>query len=140
VRSPFGFQNRRDGAVPDSIFILDAREDVSKSPMTLLSEQRCFNHVAREAVARCPQCTRCYCRECITEHEDRVVCAACLKRLVKPGARSKRRLDRLAQLAQSIAGLIIAWLFFYMLGRGLLLIPTTFHEGTVWDSSEQVGP
>jgi hypothetical protein len=27
-----------------------------------------------------------------------------------------------------------------MLGRGLLLIPTAFHEGTVWDSSEQVGP
>jgi hypothetical protein len=108
--------------------------------MSLVSEQRCFNHAAREAAARCPQCARCYCRECITEHEDRVLCAVCLKQLAEPGARARRRLGRSVQLAQSIAGLIVAWMFFYLLGRCLLLIPTAFHEGTVWISSDQPRP
>jgi hypothetical protein len=45
--------------------------------------QRCFNHGMREAAARCPECGRFYCRECITEHDDRVLCSACLKKLAR---------------------------------------------------------
>ena len=45
--------------------------------------QRCFNHAGREAVARCPECGQFFCRECITEHEDRVLCSACLKKLTR---------------------------------------------------------
>ena len=37
----------------------------------------------REAVARCPECTQFFCRECITEHDDRVLCSACLKKLAR---------------------------------------------------------
>ena len=51
--------------------------------MQNLAHQRCFNHAVREAVARCPECGQCFCRECITEHDDRVVCAACLKKLTR---------------------------------------------------------
>ena len=46
-----------------------------------LSAQRCFNHAGREAVARCPECSRYFCRECISEHRGRVVCAGCLASL-----------------------------------------------------------
>lgn len=100
-----------------------------------LSEQRCANHAMREAVARCPECRRFYCRECIIEHEDRVLCAACLKRLVQPAAHTHRRLASIVQLGQALLGLVIAWLFFYTLGRALLVIPTAFHEGTVWQTT-----
>ena len=41
-----------------------------------LVHQRCFNHMLREAVACCPECRRYFCRECVTEHEDKVLCAA----------------------------------------------------------------
>ena len=46
----------------------------------LLAHQRCFNHATREAVARCPECHHFFCRECITEHDDRVLCTGCLKK------------------------------------------------------------
>jgi len=51
-----------------------------------LAYQRCLNHTFREAVARCPECGHYFCRECITEHEDRVVCASCLRKLVESSA------------------------------------------------------
>ncbi len=107
--------------------------------MSSLSEQRCFNHAAREAVARCPECHRYYCRECVVEHEDRVLCAACLKQWAQPRSRKRPLLDSTLQLLQCLAGLLIAALFFWILGRGLLLVPTAFHEGTVWETTEQEG-
>jgi hypothetical protein len=32
-----------------------------------------------------------------------------------------------------VAGLLLAWLTFYVLGRTLLLIPVSVHDGTVWE-------
>jgi hypothetical protein len=43
----------------------------------------------------------------------------------------------LTWVAQCAGGLLMAWLFFHVLGQWLLAQPTTFHEGTVW---EQVLP
>jgi hypothetical protein len=31
-----------------------------------------------------------------------------------------------------VAGLFTVWLFFYLLGQGLLRLPSSFHEGTLW--------
>jgi hypothetical protein len=31
-----------------------------------------------------------------------------------------------------ISGLFVLWLAFFLAGRGLLSIPATFHEGTIW--------
>src|SRR5438132_254763 len=59
--------------------------------MEILARQRCLNHLNREAVARCPECKRFFCRECVTEHEDRLICAACLKKLAKATARRRVR-------------------------------------------------
>ena len=103
--------------------------------MSALSQQRCRNHAHREAVARCPECQRFYCRECVTEHEDRVVCASCLRALVSGSTRRRWRVGFLAQTAQLVAGVFIIWVSFYMLGRFLLNVPSDFHAQSVWAAS-----
>src|SRR5215831_12556086 len=96
-----------------------------------LSSQRCFNHHGREAVARCTSCAQYYCRECIAEHEDRILCAACLKKVV--GVRFTKRSGyvRLVRVGQCLLGLLVAWFFFYLVGESLLALPTSFHEGNL---------
>lgn len=101
--------------------------------MTSLLQQRCFNHAFREAVARCPDCGRYYCRECITEHEDKVLCATCLseKALKTPG--KKRTFGGFLQAVFSFSlGLTSIWIIFYYLGRVLVTLPSSFHDGTLW--------
>lgn len=108
--------------------------------MADLSHQRCFNHLQREAVARCLGCGRFFCRECITEHQDRMLCAVCLRKSIK---HSKGRFSRLAgcvQTAQFLTGMMILWMLFYYLGQALLLLPSSFHEGTLWQTGWWTGP
>ena len=97
-----------------------------------LSLQRCFNHLAREAVARCPSCAQFYCRECITEHDDRVICAACLRKLAHVPLTQRTGFLLLFRVGQGLMGLLLVWFFFYLLGETLLGLPTSFHEGTLW--------
>lgn len=103
--------------------------------MPLLHQQRCLNHESREAAARCPECRQYYCRECVTEHDDRVICTSCLKKLVKPKITARLRLDILLKLMQAAFGLIVAWLFFFLIGSFLLSAPSSFHEGTLWQKT-----
>ena len=100
--------------------------------------ERCFNHMRREAVAVCPECRRFFCRECITEHDDRVICASCLKK--KFPALDRRRLPfaGLMRTGQVVTGILFLWLLFYLLGQMLVSIPSSFHEGNVWKDSLQV--
>ena len=100
--------------------------------MPTLIHQRCFNHSGREAIARCPECVRHFCRECVTEHDDRLLCAACLKKLAQQPRTRPGWFIGLVRAGQCLAGVLVAWLFFYYIGRTLLSIPTTFHEGTLW--------
>jgi len=103
--------------------------------MTSLVHQRCYHHPAREAVARCPECRRHFCRECVVEHGDRVLCAACLRKLVASAPVTRHWLRPLLQLAGAVSGGTLLWLAFYLLGQLLLAIPLTFHEGTLWQST-----
>lgn len=100
--------------------------------MRSLSHQRCFNHSVREAVARCPECKQFYCRECVTEHDDRVICAACLKKLARTPFLQRGGLVGVIRGLQTLFGLAIAILFFYLIGQSLLSIPASFHDGTIW--------
>ena len=99
-----------------------------------LALQRCFNHAQREAVARCPECGQFFCRECITEHDDRILCAACLRQASRSVEKDRHPFRVLGRAGLSLAGLLTAALFFYWIGQILLLIPTSFHDETLWKS------
>jgi hypothetical protein len=103
--------------------------------MIELTEHLCFNHRGRDASARCPECRRFFCRECVTEHDDRVICASCLARLLE-GATTKddrpRARQRVSLGVQVGLGAFVLWLVFYSLGQILLRIPSQYHEGTLW--------
>jgi hypothetical protein len=91
--------------------------------MTPLIDQRCFHHPAREAVVRCPVCRRFYCRECVTEHDGRMVCASCAAAVTPQAARSSAVV---AWIAGAGVGFLLAWLLFYYLGVMLARIPSDF--------------
>ena len=92
---------------------------------------RCWNHEAREAVCRCPECLRSYCRECVTEHEARLLCASCLAALERKGRLRSRGHVMPAFLA--LAGILLGWVLFYSAGEGLLLVAGRLQQ-TEWPS------
>jgi hypothetical protein len=95
----------------------------------LALHQRCWNHETREAVCRCPSCGRPFCRECVSEHEARLLCAACLSAQVRE--RQPRR-GRFAPAALAVAGILLAWLLFYGAGRTLILVTARIQEAA-WE-------
>lgn len=102
--------------------------------MSRLARRRCFNHAHREAVAQCTRCGNFFCRECVTEHDGRMTCARCLM----PGTelkRKKRLFSGLMTALQLLAGIIIVWSAFYYLGKALLILPSHYHQATLWNSS-----
>lgn len=112
-----------------------------------LVQQRCLHHTERQAVARCPRCASYYCRECITEHDEQVVCASCLRSLLKPRTpegeprrhwlrRITRLPGQLGQLTLLLIGLLIIWSFFHLVGKGLLATPAKYHDATLWHSDD----
>ena len=109
--------------------------------MSSLTRQRCWIHLEREAAARCPQCANFYCRECVTEHEGRLVCAGCLRDLLATAANTRRRglgsrgrlvLAGITRTGQVLGSVVAAWIFFQMFGQWLLSTATQFHESNVW--------
>lgn len=102
--------------------------------MAILARQRCFHHDTREAVARCPECGHFYCRECITEHDDRVICASCLKKLAAAEANPARPRRSFLPTLQLLGGFTFAWVLFYCVGHFLLSLPEEFHDDKLWRS------
>lgn len=94
--------------------------------------QVCSNHPQRMASARCLECSRFFCKECITEHSGRVLCTACLTKTVSVVSGKRSRLAVLLQGLQWVVGVWLLWVFFYCFGRLLLRIPSAFHEGALW--------
>lgn len=94
--------------------------------------QRCLHHPVREAVARCPECRRHFCRECVTEHDGRFVCAPCLKRTTRPVETRKFPFATAFRVVNLATGVVVAMLCYYALGQLLLRTPAEFHEGTLW--------
>ena len=97
-----------------------------------LASQRCLHHASREAVARCPECAQFFCRECIAEHDDRVICASCLKKLARRAEETPRHRLDLWPAAQIGGGFAFAWLLCYVAGRLLLSLPDDFHDDKLW--------
>jgi hypothetical protein len=99
-----------------------------------LHTRRCARHSTREAAARCPACGEYFCRECVVEHEGRLLCSSCLARKT---ARRARRLP-LGLAVRRVCGLglavLVAWAAFYAVAALLLKLPPNFHDGTIWRS------
>ena len=105
------------------------------SPPTHQITHRCLNHPIREAVARCSACSRGYCRECIAEHDDRLLCAACLclaSQALAP-AMPSRWPRRIGSVFATLAGATFAWFCFYSLGQILVSIPSQYHADRMMD-------
>ena len=105
---------------------------MTEAPPSPLAHAGCFNHPRREAAARCVGCGRPFCRECVTPVDRRMFCAACHKD--KTGVRIKAPRDWavLSITRQAVLGLVGLWFTAYFLGKVLLELPSSFHEGTVW--------
>ncbi|MFP4541539.1 MAG: rhomboid family protein [Opitutales bacterium] len=94
-----------------------------------LVPQRCFTHPGREAVARCPECGHGFCRECVTEHQGRVLCRACLEALTGETQGHRRGLGRaLLELGLAGIGLVTLFLAFKLLGSWLAKTPAIFEQ------------
>jgi hypothetical protein len=107
--------------------------------MSSVALQRCWNHGTREAVARCPECGRSFCRECVVEHEDRIICSGCLGKLIAATAKPAERtwsFRPVLRVAAACAGIFVAWLLYFSLGRSLLAIPSEWHADTLWDKTK----
>jgi hypothetical protein len=88
-----------------------------------LTFQRCLIHADRQAIARCPGCANYFCRECITEHEGKFLCSTCLLRETVPIESIYRTAGWFKSAIFMVIGLSVAWSFFYLIGRLLILIP-----------------
>lgn len=103
-----------------------------------LSQTRCFNHGQREAAARCPGCRRHFCRECVTEHDHRLLCASCLEAEITPEKQRRKSSIPFRGLAQFGSAVFVLWVAFYIIGQALLLIPSEFHY-TLDDYQDGIG-
>lgn len=108
--------------------------------MIALRDQRCLNHALREAAARCPECAQFFCRECVVEHEDRILCAGCLRKITIPAGARSRWGGLIGKSLACLAATGAAWLFFFFIGQILLSIPSSFHEGTLWEAPQDKEP
>ena len=100
--------------------------------MTALTLQRCLNHPAREAAARCIDCASHFCRECVEEHDGKLVCAACLRKAARPSVFRTAVFKNVLVFAQTAVALLFLLIAFFTLGKTLLTIPESFHEGDLW--------
>ncbi len=92
--------------------------------MTAILHQRCWHHPSREAVVRCPECSRFYCRECVVEHLGRMICADCMAKAA--AAQTADRFGAIRWTVFAVAGFLLAWLIFYYLGVMLARVPSEF--------------
>ena len=102
--------------------------------MSSLAQSRCFQHVSREAVARCPSCERFHCRECVTEHDGRMICRSCLDTLLDAEVKvTGGFFSSIRSWLFAGAGYLLAVYVFYKIGEILLRIPSKFHSGGFLD-------
>ena len=95
--------------------------------MRELSQQRCYHHARREAAGRCMGCGHFYCRECVSDHERRLMCADCLRKLgdTKTGMLKPR--PGLFAALRIVVSVVVLWMCFYLLGSMLFSMPNDFH-------------
>jgi len=86
--------------------------------LSIAIQHRCWNHEDREAACRCPGCGRPFCRECVTEHEARLLCSKCLAAGARGALAGLGGARKLIPILMLLAGLFLAWMFFLGAGAG----------------------
>jgi uncharacterized paraquat-inducible protein A len=94
-------------------------------------QQRCWNHEGREAVCLCPVCSRSFCRECVSEHESRLLCARCLQTLSEAAKPRTRAMPRVTLAALALFGFLFTWIVFFSLGEAVMTLSAR-SEQTLW--------
>lgn len=97
-----------------------------------LARSFCQLHPARAAAALCPRCRRFFCRECVTEHADLLLCKSCIERAGETAARRRRLIEWPMRIGSLAAGLLIVYVIFYFAGQILAWIPPYYHSGKSW--------
>jgi hypothetical protein len=81
-----------------------------------LRHARCLFHPLREAAARCPHCGGTFCRECVTDEDDKLACPPCLRRMARPPAPKASLTGCFRQVLAGLCALAcLAALFFALL-------------------------
>ncbi len=81
-----------------------------------LASKRCFHHGTREAVCRCPECRRFFCRECVVPFDGRLLCATCIAKATTAPADAEKRSPHIVQMALGTVALLVIWVVFYLFG------------------------
>ncbi len=96
--------------------------------MPRLALHRCFHHEDREAVCRCPNCARYFCRECVAPHDGRLLCSPCVLNLAAAASDTEavRRVPRgIGQVFLAVLTLLMVWLIFFLAGWTLIQLRPT---------------
>lgn len=90
---------------------------------TAMHARRCVLHAQREAAARCPGCKRFYCRECITEHDGKVLCSGCLTENTRERSEKKQGSGHFKMTAGLIGTFLVLLLIFFSMGVLIQILP-----------------
>lgn len=97
-----------------------------------VAQQHCWNHAARGAVCRCPVCQHPFCRECVSEHDSKLLCASCIKASVAAANGTRARGTGPLQLAaMALASTLLAWAIFFSLGQ-IIMESVTLADRSAW--------
>ncbi len=104
--------------------------------MALLT-QSCLHHAGRPAVARCPSCSQSYCRECVVEHDYKLICASCLARVAEAVTRPGKKPGRfpIAAVIQFALALFAGWLIVQLVADIIMSLPSDIHDGLIWEQT-----
>jgi len=98
-----------------------------------LASERCLHHETREAVCRCPNCLRFFCRECVVPFDGRLLCATCITKANETPSAPEKRTSYAPQIMLGVGAMFFIWLAFYFLGWIVL----QYRETLPIDTAEQ---
>ncbi|HEX2711555.1 MAG TPA: hypothetical protein VHM88_04935 [Candidatus Acidoferrales bacterium] len=98
-----------------------------------LRHAHCLFHPLREAAARCLHCGGTFCRECVTDEDNKLACPPCLRRMARPPASKPSLARRLRQVLAGVTALACLAALFFALLRWRVNTPELHLDFGVYD-------